>query len=336
MDQMSDCQKSVFDNEDHTDRVGIKPVINKDIWHMYKTVGLPSMWFVEDVSLAEDVNQWNDEVEVTERIKHFVKYILAFFHGADKLVAENLVDNFAQEVNVLEAQVYYRFQAMVEDIHSDMYSTLVETLISDVDERNRIFNAIAEMPVIKAKADWAIKYSNPVNASLVERLVAFAVVEGVFFSGSFCAIYYLREQGILPGVCFSNDYIAKDEGQHCDFACLMYSHVMEEHRLTTEKIHEIFDEAVKIETQFVTEAIPVAMIGMNSDLMSQYIKFVADFWISKLGYPKMYNVSQPFKFMVNISIQQRTNFFEKRVGEYKRANVGTSEEDREFVIDDDF
>ena len=339
MDQMSDNNSTVttiFDNEDTDDRVGIKPVVNKDIWHMYKNVGLPSMWFVEDVSLAEDVNQWNDEGKINDKIKHFVKYILAFFHGADKLVAENLVDNFAQEVDVLEAQVYYRFQAMVEDIHSDMYSTLVETLIQDVDERDRIFNAISEMPVIKAKADWAVKFSNPINASLVERLVAFAVVEGVFFSGSFCAIYYLREQSILPGVCFSNDYIAKDEGQHCDFACLMYSHVREEQRLTTEKIHEIFKEAVEIETAFVTEAIPVAMIGMNSNLMTQYIQFVADYWVTKLGYPKLYNVSQPFKFMANISIQQRTNFFEKRVGEYKRANVGTSEEDREFAIDDDF
>lgn len=338
MDQMSDNESNttIFNNEDLQDRVGIKPVVNKDIWRMYKNVGLPSMWFVEDVSLAEDVKQWTEEGKISKEIKHFVKYILAFFHGADKLVAENLCDNFAQEVNVLEAQVYYRFQAMVEDIHSDMYSTLVENLISDMDERTKIFNAISEMPVIKAKADWAIKYSNPTNASLVERLVAFAVVEGVFFSGSFCAIYYLREQGILPGVCFSNDYIAKDEGQHCDFACLMYSHVNEENRLSTEKIHEIFREAVKIETEFVTEAIPVAMIGMNSQLMSQYIKYVADYWIAKLGYPKLYNESQPFKFMVNISIQQRTNFFEKRVGEYKRANVGTSENDREFAIDEDF
>jgi ribonucleoside-diphosphate reductase beta chain len=171
---------------------------------------------------------------------------------------------------------------------------------------------------------------------LVERLVAFAVVEGVFFSGSFCAIFYLRDMGILPGVCFSNDYISRDESQHCEFACLMYSHVRDEHRLTTAKVHEIFSEAVRIETEFVTEAIPVAMIGMNSKMMTQYIQFVADFWLVRLGYPKLYNVANPFPFMVNIAIQNRTNFFEKRVGDYKRANVGTAVEERRFVIDEDF
>jgi ribonucleoside-diphosphate reductase beta chain len=326
---------TIFDIEDQEGRVGLKPVVNKDIWEMYKVVGLPSMWFVEDVSLEEDFKQWNSG-KISEPIKHFVKYVLAFFHGADKLVAENLCDIFAQEVNVLEAQVYYRFQSMVEDIHSDMYSTLVETLISDPKERDGIFNAIARMPVIKAKADWALKYSNRKNASLVERLVAFAVVEGVFFSGSFCAIFYLRDMGILPGVCFSNDYISRDEGQHCDFACLMYSHVREEHRLSTAKVHEIFSEAVRIETEFVTEAIPVSMIGMNSKMMTKYIQYVADFWLARLGYPKLYDVTNPFPFMVNISIQNRTNFFEKRVGDYKRANVGTAVEERHFAIDDDF
>lgn len=323
----------IFTIEDQHDRIGLKPIQNQTLWNMYKKRGLPSLWFVEDVSLVEDIKQWSDGT-VNPQIKRFLKYILAFFHGADKLVAENLVDNFAQEVNITEAQVYYRFQAMVEDIHSDMYSTLVESLIRDTAEREEIFNALNDMSVIKAKATWAKKYANRNNASVVERLVAFAVVEGVFFSGSFCAIYYLRELGIMPGLCFSNDYIAKDEGQHCEFACLLYSYVKD--RLSQEKIYEIFREAVEIETNFITDAIPVALIGMNKDLMIEYIKYVADFWIQKLGYEKLYDATNPFKFMVNISIQNRTNFFEKRVSEYTRANVGTNDSDRTFAIDDNF
>jgi len=323
----------IFSIEDQENRIGLKPIQNQKIWDMYKKIGLPSMWFVEDVSLAEDIKQWHDGT-VSPQVKQFVKYILAFFHGADKLVAENLVDNFVQEVNITEAQVYYRFQAMVEDIHSDMYSTLVEALIRDTVERKEIFDALEQMSVIKAKAEWTKKYANRENATMVQRLVAFAVVEGVFFSGSFCAIYYLRELGILPGVCFSNDYIAKDEGQHCEFACLLYSYVKE--RLSEEEIHAIFREAVEIESIFITEAIPVALIGMNKSLMIDYVKYVADFWIQKLGYAKLYHANQPFKFMVNISIQNRTNFFEKRVGDYQRANVGTTVTDRAFVIDEEF
>lgn len=325
----------IFENEDSVDRCGVKPILNDDIWSFYKNKGLPSVWFVEDVLLTDDISQWESGA-ISPDIKHFVKYILSFFHGADKLVAENLGENFSQEVNILEAQMYYRFQAFVEDIHSDMYSTLIEALIKDKDERDLIFNAISDMPVIKAKSDWVQKYSERSGAPLPVRLVAFAVVEGLFFSGSFCAIYYLRDMGILPGLCFSNDYIARDEGQHCEFAVLMYNKVLPEHRIPQEEVYEIFREAVAIETEFVTEAIPVSLIGMNSSMMEEYIKFVADFWLVQLGYEKLFGAKNPFSFMVNISIQGKTNFFEKRVGDYKRANVGAAPEEQSFAIDDDF
>lgn len=325
----------IFVNEDDVNRCGVKPILNQDIWSFYKDKGLPSVWFVEDVSLVEDIAQWENG-SISNEIKHFVKYILSFFHGADKLVAENLGENFSKEVNVLEAQMYYRFQAFVEDIHSDMYSTLIEALIKDKDERDVIFNSIATMGVIKAKSDWVTKYSDRSGASLPVRLVAFAVIEGLFFSGSFCAIYYLRDMGILPGLCFSNDYIARDEGQHCEFACLMYSKVRDEHRLSQEQVYEIFKDAVNIEIEFITEAIPISLIGMNKTMMADYIMYVADYWLVCLGYDKLYNAKNPFPFMVNISIQGRTNFFEKRVGDYKRANVGMNPEEQAFVIDDDF
>jgi len=325
---------SIFDCADAPDRVGVRPILNPDLWAMYKTNGLPSMWFVEDVSLVEDVKQWPTLNEGTQR---FVKYVLAFFHGADKLVAENLSINFAEEVPILEAQIYYRFQAMAEDIHSDMYATLVDALITDADEKRLIFEDLGSKPVVAAKNAWASAFSDRAAAPLTERLVAFAVVEGVFFSASFCAIYYLRSQGVLPGLCFSNDYIARDEGQHCLFACMLYGHVKPEHRLSQARVYEIFDEAVRIESEFVKEAIPVGLIGMNADLMSQYVRYVADFWITRLGYEKRFGDKNPFPFMNAIGMQGKTNFFERRVGDYTRANVGTADaSDRAFAIDDEF
>jgi ribonucleoside-diphosphate reductase beta chain len=321
---------TTFDNEDDADRVGIRPILNPDIWALYKVNGLPSLWAVEEVTLVDDIREWNTPGKISDDVKHFVKYILSFFHGADKLVADNISSNFVEEVNIMEAQIYYRFQAMVEDIHSDMYSTLVDTLVGDQVEKDKVFNALAQMPVIAAKADWTRKYSDRRNAPLVERLVAFAVVEGVFFSGSFCAIFYIRQLGILPGLCLSNDFISRDEGQHCEFACLMYSKVSKDMRLSEERIHAIFKEAVDIEKKFVTEAIPVRMINMNEDLMSQYIEYVADFWIVRLGYEKLYGASNPFPFMVGLSLQNKTNFFESKVSEYRRPGGVAPEE---MVVD---
>lgn len=322
----------MFNCADDEDRVGIKPILNEDMWEFYKR-GLKSMWFVEDISLVDDMQQWDG---LDDKIKHFLKYILSFFHGADKLVADNVSTNFVEEIPVMEAQFFYRFQAMTEDVHSDTYSTLVDAFIKDPEEKDSIFNAVRNMPVIKAKTDWMLRYSNRDTAPLAERLIAFAVVEGVFFSGSFCAIYYVRDLGMLPGLCFSNDYISRDEAEHCRFACLLYSKLNPEFRLSEERVHSIFSEAVVIESEFITEAIPVSMIGMNSDMMKQYIEFVADFWLQELGYTPFYNVSNPFPFMSQISIQRKTNFFEKRSGEYQRANVGSTEDFRGFVIDDDF
>jgi len=321
----------MFINEDITDRVGVKPILNEDMWDMYKR-GLKTLWFVEDVSLVDDVKQWKS---LDPKLKHFLKYILSFFHGADKLVADNVSINFVEEIPILEAQVFYRFQGMAEDIHSDMYSSLVDALIPDKIEKDEIFNAVSTMPVIKAKTDWAVKYLDRNNATLAERIVAFAIMEGVFFSGSFCAIYYVRDQGKLPGLCFSNDYISRDEGEHCRFACLVYNKLKEDFRLSEKEIHDIFDDAVKIESKFITEAIPVSMIGMSSELMIQYIKSVADHWIVELGYTRLYRVKNPFTFMNMISVSRKTNFFEKRAGEYSRANVGQTEGDQEFVIDED-
>ena len=332
MSQLSSYStKMLFPCADIQDRVGIKPVINHDIWVFYKR-GLASMWFVEDVDLTEDIKQWPT---VDPKIKHFLKYILAFFHGADKLVSQNCSTNFADEVPILEAQFWYRFQAMAEDVHSEMYGTLLDALIPDRMEKEHIFNSIESMPVIKAKADWALKYSNRDSAPFAERLVAFAVMEGLFFSGSFCAIYYVRDQGILPGLCFSNDYISRDEGEHCKFACMLYSKLNKEYILPQKRVHQIFREAVEIETEFVTQAIPVKMIGMSSELMTQYIKYVADFWLVELGYQKIYGVTNPFAFMNMISVERKTNFFEKRSGEYQKANVGNNTEDQQLVFNEE-
>lgn len=321
----------MFICEDAETRNGIKPIINNDIWTFYKR-GLASIWFVEDVDLAEDIKQWQT---VDPKIKHFLKYVLAFFHGADKLVSENCSTNFADEVPILEAQFWYRFQAMAEDVHSEMYGTLLDALIPDREEKEHIFNSIESLPVIKAKADWALRYSHRDSAPFAERLIAFSVMEGLFFSGSFCAIYYVRDQGILPGLCFSNDYIARDEAEHCRFACLLYSKLTPKNRLTEEHVHQIFNEAVAIETEFVTEAIPVKMIGMSSELMTQYIKFVADYWLVELGYGKLYDVKNPFPFMGLISVERKTNFFEKRSAEYQKSNVGTSQKDQQLVFDEE-
>lgn len=315
------------------DRVGIKPILYPDIWQMVKR-GQQSIWFVEDVSLVEDVRQWP---KIDKRVKHFLKYILSFFHGADKLVADNCSLNFVEEIPIMEAQFFYRFQAFTEDIHSEMYSTLVDALIPDNEEKDHIFNAVKTMPVIKAKTDWALKYSDRETASLAQRLIAFVVMEGIFFSGSFCAIYYVRDLGILPGLCFSNDYISRDEGEHSRFGCLIYKKLFgedEAKRISQETVHEIFREAVRIETEFITEAIPVKLVGMNSDSMAQYIKFVSDYWLKELGYDTIYNVTNPFPFMNMISVERKTNFFEKRSGEYHKSNIGQNDEDNVITFEE--
>ena len=292
---------------------------------------MKALWFVEEIDFSDDIREFNN---IDDKIKHFLKYILCFFHSADKLVANNICVNFIEEVNILEAQFFYRAQAMIEDIHSDTYSSIVDAIIPNEKEKNEIFNCLENFDVVREKTNWANKFSNRNNGSLVRRLIAFIIMEGIFFSGSFCAIYYIKSLGLLPGLCLSNSFIARDENLHCEFGCLLYSKLLDRHRLKEKEIHELFKEAIEIEINFITKAIPISMIGMNSKLMSQYVKFVCDFWLLKLGYKKLYDVTNPFPFMNLISINSKTNFFEKRTHEYQKSAIGVDAKDQKFSLDE--
>jgi len=314
--------------EENKERFVLLPIKYPKIWEMYKK-SEQSFWTAEEVDLHADLKDWeklsNDE-------RHFVKHVLAFFAASDGIVNENLAVNFMREVQVPEARCFYGFQIMMENIHSEMYSLLIDTYIKDPAEKRYLFNAIETVPCVKKKADWALRYIG--NGSFAERLVAFAAVEGIFFSGSFCSIFWLKKRGLMPGLSTSNEFISRDEGMHCDFACLLYS--MLENKLTKERIYEIITDAVMNEHEFVTDALPVSLIGMNAKLMCQYIEFVADRLLESLGYPRIYNSTNPFDFMEMISLQGKTNFFEKRVSEYKKASVGQLKEDNVFKMDEDF
>jgi ribonucleoside-diphosphate reductase beta chain len=318
--------------EDPPSRYTVQPILNKDIWDMYKKEALPATWFAEDINLARDVEDWENKLSGDER--HFLTLVLAFFAGADKLVADNINMNFAQDVHVLEAEYFYDHQCFIERVHSEVYGNLIETYVRDPKERTRLFESLETIPVVAKKGAWALKYANKKTASFPERLIAFAIFEGIFFSGSFAAIFYMKTKGVLPGLCLSNDYISRDEALHCRFACLLYSHVI--HRCTQTQVHAMFEEAVRIEEEFINEALRVELIGMKRNLMTQYIKFVADYWLQYLGYEKMFHVQNPFDWMHLISMQSKTNFFESRVTDYKKAGVGMSTEDNEFGFDDEF
>jgi len=297
------------------------PIQYNDIWTMYKNA-VSSFWTLEEIDLNTDVVQWTSKLNDDER--HFISYVLAFFAASDGIVLENLAQKFMGEVQVPEARCFYGFQIAIENIHSETYSMLIDTLIKDPDERKRLFNAIETIPSVKKKADWAIKWIND-NNTFAERLVAFAAVEGIFFSGSFCSIFWLKKRGLMPGLTFSNELISRDEGLHCDFACLLFSHLIV--KPEKEVIETIIKSAVEAEKEFVTESIPVSLIGMNADMMIEYIEFVADRLVVALGYPKIYNTPNPFEWMEMISIDGKTNFFERRVAEYQRAGK------REFRLD---
>ncbi|KAL3869976.1 hypothetical protein ACJMK2_042596 [Sinanodonta woodiana] len=297
---------------------------------MYKKAEA-SFWTAEEVDLSKDLHHW-DVLKKEE--KHFISHVLAFFAASDGIVNENLVERFAQEVQVTEARCFYGFQIAMENIHSEMYSLLIDTYIKDSKEREFLFNAIETMPCVKRKADWAMRWMNDVNAMYGERVVAFAAVEGIFFSGSFAAIFWLKKRGIMPGLTFSNELISRDEGLHCDFACLMFSHLV--NKPSKAKIYDIITDAVKIEQEFLTEALPVNLIGMNCELMKRYIEFVADRLLKELGCEKFYNSENPFDFMEHISLEGKTNFFEKRVGEYQKMGVMSGSGHRAFTLDADF
>jgi ribonucleoside-diphosphate reductase beta chain len=294
------------------------PIQHNDIWKFYKQQEA-CFWTAEEIDLAQDINDWDNKLNSDEQ--HFVKHVLAFFAASDGIVNENLAMNFVNEVQYTEAKMFYGFQIMMENIHSETYSLLIDTYIKDKEEQDYLFNAIETVPAIKKKAEWAIKWIN--SESFVERLVAFAAVEGIFFSGSFCSIFWLKKRGLMPGLTFSNELISRDEGMHCDFACHLYNNHIEK-KLSNERIKEIICGALEIEKEFILEALPIRLIGMNSDLMSQYLEFVTDRLLMSLGVPKVYNSSNPFDFMENIAIQGKTNFFEKRVAEYQKAGVNTA------------
>ncbi|XP_028252681.1 ribonucleoside-diphosphate reductase subunit M2-like [Parambassis ranga] len=311
-------------------RFVIFPIQYHDIWQMYKKAEA-SFWTAEEVDLSKDLQHW-EALKDDER--YFISHVLAFFAASDGIVNENLVERFTQEVQVTEARCFYGFQIAMENIHSEMYSLLIDTYIKEPKEREYLFNAIETLPCVKKKADWAINWIGNKNASFGERVVAFAAVEGIFFSGSFAAIFWLKKRGLMPGLTFSNELISRDEGLHCDFACLMFKHLL--NKPPTETITRIIKNAVEIEQEFLTEALPVKLIGMNCQLMKQYIEFVADRLLLELGFLKVYRVENPFDFMENISLEGKTNFFEKRVGEYQRMGVMSGPTDNTFRLDADF
>merc|ERR1711884_545422 len=312
-------------------RFVILPIQYNAIWQMYKKAEA-SFWTAEEVDLSKDTKDW-EGLKKDER--YFISHVLAFFAASDGIVNENLVERFMQEVQVPEARCFYGFQIAIENIHSEMYSLLIDTYIKDGKEKENLFNAIETIPAVQKKAKWALRWINAGNASYAERVVAFAAVEGIFFSGSFAAIFWLKKRGLMPGLTFSNELISRDEGLHTDFACLLFKHIV--NKPHKERVLEIVKDAVDIECEFLTDALPVALIGMNNELMTQYIKFVADRLLMELDCDKYYNVENPFDFMENISLDGKTNFFEKRVGDYQKAGVMASrEEDRQFNLDADF
>jgi ribonucleoside-diphosphate reductase beta chain len=313
--------------QENKDRFVMFPLKYHDIWDMYKNQQ-HSFWTAEEIDLAQDLTDWNEKLNDNE--KHFIKMILAFFAASDGIVNENLAENFLKEVQYPEAKSFYGFQIMMENIHSETYSLLIDTYIKDSDEKDRLFHAIDNYESIKKKADWALKWID--SDSFAERLIAFAAVEGIFFSGSFCSIFWLKKRGLMPGLAFSNELISRDEGLHCQFACLLHNkHI--QNKVTPERIKEIICSAVDIERTFITESLPVSLIGMNDKLMQQYIEYVADFWLVELGCQKVYNSENPFDFMEMLSLQNKSNFFEKRVAEYQK----TSDKEIDFdKLDEDF
>merc|ERR1719372_9790 len=309
------------------------PIQYPEVWEMYKKHEA-SFWTAEEIDLSSDQKGWEN---LTDSERHFVKHVLAFFAASDGIVCENLASQFSTEIQIPEARAFYGFQMAMENIHSETYSLLIEQYIRDPAEKDKIFDAIHTMPAVQEKAEWAVQWMNGEN-SFAERVLAFAAVEGILFSGSFCAIYWLKKRGLMPGLTFSNELVSRDEGLHAEFACLLYRKL--ENRLPDSVVHDVIKGAVAAERRFICDALSCDLIGMNSELMTRYIEFVADRLLSALGHPKLYNASNPFDWMELISLQGKTNFFEKRVGDYQKAGVmaGVSgqEEHRGFALDVDF
>ena len=318
--------------QENKDRFVIFPIEHHDIWEWYKKCEA-SFWTAEEIDLHQDLNDWSSKLNDDERF--FIKHILAFFAASDGIVNENLAENFVNEVQYSEAKFFYGFQIMMENIHSETYSLLIDTYVKDDKEKDTLFKAIENFPAIKKKADWALKWIE--SDSFAERLIAFAGVEGIFFSGSFCSIFWLKKRGLMPGLTFSNELISRDEGVHCDFAVPLHNHHII-NKVPKERIKEILIDALNIEREFITESLPVSLIGMNAKLMTQYLEFVTDRLLDQFGCEKEFNVSNPFDFMDMINLQGKTNFFEKRVSEYQKAGVlnNDKKEESNFDLDDDF
>jgi ribonucleoside-diphosphate reductase beta chain len=315
--------------QENKDRFVLFPIKHKEIWEMYKKAEA-SFWTAEEIDLSPDLQDWENKLNADE--KHFIKHVLAFFAASDGIVNENLAVNFMSEVQFPEARCFYGFQIMMENIHSETYSLLIDTYIKDPQEKHALFNALDTLPCVTKKGEWALRWIT--NGSFAERLIAFAAVEGIFFSGSFCSIFWLKKRGLMPGLSFSNELISRDEGLHCDFACLLYSQLA--NKLPEEEVTSIIRDAVEIEKEFVTDALPVRLIGMNAEMMCQYIEFVADRLLLALGCAKVYNATNPFDFMELISLQGKTNFFEKRVAEYQKSGVMGGKENNVFSLDEEF
>ncbi|MFH7018952.1 ribonucleotide-diphosphate reductase subunit beta [Flavobacterium sp. FlaQc-47] len=317
--------------QENKNRFVIFPIKHHDIWEWYKKMEA-SFWTAEEIDLHQDLTDWNNKLSDDER--YFIKHILAFFAASDGIVNENLAENFVNEVQYAEAKFFYGFQIMMENIHSETYSLLIDTYVKDEAEKAELFNALEVFPAIKKKADWALKWID--SDSFAERLIAFAAVEGIFFSGAFCSIYWLKKRGLMPGLTFSNELISRDEGVHCDFAVHLHNHHLI-NKVPKERIKEIIVNALDIEREFVTESLPVSLIGMNAVLMTQYLEFVADRLLVELGCERVYGSANPFDFMDMISLQGKTNFFEKRVAEYQKSGVMNTDSDAQKIsFDADF
>ena len=317
--------------KENKDRFVIFPIKHHDLWEWYKKCEA-SFWTAEEIDLHQELTDWKTKLNDDER--YFIKHILAFFAASDGIVNENLAENFVNEVQYSEAKFFYGFQIMMENIHSETYSLLIDTYVKDDAEKDKLFNAIETFPAIKKKADWALKWIE--SDSFAERLIAFAGVEGIFFSGAFCSIFWLKKRGLMPGLTFSNELISRDEGVHCDYAVHLHNNHLV-NKVPKERITEILTDALEIEKEFITESLPVSLIGMNAKLMTQYLEFVTDRLLVELNCDKVYNSTNPFEFMDMISLQGKTNFFEKRVSEYQKAGVLNNDtRSEEISFDEDF
>jgi ribonucleoside-diphosphate reductase beta chain len=316
--------------QETSDRFVLFPIRHPDIWEKYKQHSAVT-WFAEEVDLSKDMTHWE---KLSDGERHFIKHIIAFFAGSDGIVMENLAVRFMREVQWPEAKLFYSLQNFIEGVHSEVYSLLIDTYITDHEEKAKLFQAIKTIPCVQKKADWALAWIDSKDASFATRLVGFAAVEGIFFSGAFCAIFWLKQRGLMPGLTVSNEFIARDEGLHTDFACLLYSKLV--NKLTKKEVHKIIRDAVKIEKQFITKSLPCELIGMNAKMMCQYIEFVADRLLIQLGYPKAYSAANPFTFMETISLENKDNFFEKKVSTYGKAAVGKDKKEMSFKMDAEF